>query len=699
MLVKLFAFVLAFGIGAEKAYPIESFFIQQEVDTLKVVQLLDEADIFIKNSQYAEARKKIDQAGEWAEELDFSKGKQLTALRMAEVYLSVQFFDSARVVLENALEDFPESDYKIQLYNLLATAYRYMNELDKAIETYQMVLELAEENGRYRMIAAIHQNMGVAYINMGKKAEGLNSFLFSIEYAEQEKDTAFLAVAYNNLGDTYNNFGDYEQAEFYLQKSYELAVINNLRSDLLRVTINLANLKGNLEEFDDALQLYQQALDLSKEVRPNTPPFRILYNLGNLYLKMESPDEAILYLEESLDYCIQLNIPPGIYYNYGGLGDAANQKGQLTEAIRRHKQALEVAMQMGSLPFIQETRLKLYELNKEVGNFESALIQFEEYEAISDSMLDLEQERSFAELENRLELNRQTEINALLEEKQLQQEKKLQFQLWLIITAAFVIILILYILYTINQASKEKTKAYNQLAEQREELEKLNQEMNKLFAIIAHDLRAPLASMHGILFLLKNGDLSKDEIVAYTDEIEGNVQKNIDVMEDLLSWAKRQMTGITFVKEELNIHELVNEVIGKQESRYKGKNISVTNKVNKSLSIQTDENALKLILRNLLSNSIKFTDHGGSINFSSSDKEDEIQLCVIDTGIGMSEDLQERVFSNRSISFSLEGTKGEKGTGFGLSLIKEFVDKLGGSITIESEEGKGTKFCIDLPKE
>lgn len=699
MLATLLAFVLALGVGVEKAHPIGADIIQQEVDTLRVVQLLDEANNDINSSRFTEARKKINQAGEWSEELDFSKGKELTALRLAEVYLNVQFFDSARVVLEHALEDFPETSYKIQMFNLLATAYRYMNELGKAIETYQMVLELAEENGRYRMIAAIHQNMAVAYISMGKKAEGLNSFLFSIDYAEQEKDTVFLAIAYNNLGDTYNEFGEFEQAEFYLQKSYELAVMKNLRSDLLRVTTNLANLKGNLEQFDNALQLYQQALDLSKEIRPNTPPFRILYNLGNLSLQMESPDEAIKYFEESLDYCLQLNIPPGIYYNYGGLGDAATQKGQLEEAIRWHEQALEIAEQMGSLPFIQETRLKLYELNKETGNFESALIQFEEYEVISDSMLDLEQERSFAELENRLELNRQTEINTLLEEKQLQQEKQLKFQLGLIITAAFIIILILYILYTINQTSKEKTRAYNQLAKQREELEKLNQEMNKLFAIIAHDLRAPLASMHGILFLLKNGDLSKDEIASYTNEIEGNVQKNIDVMEDLLSWAKRQMNGITFVKEELNIHELVNQVIAKQESRSKLKEISVSNKVNKSLSIKTDENALKLILRNLLSNSIKFTNLGDEIRFTSSDKGDKVQLCVIDTGIGMSKDLQEKVFSSQSISFSLEGTKGEKGTGFGLSLIKEFVDKLGGTITIESEEGKGTKFCIDLPKE
>lgn len=205
--------------------------------------------------------------------------------------------------------------------------------------------------------------------------------------------------------------------------------------------------------------------------------------------------------------------------------------------------------------------------------------------------------------------------------------------------------------------------------------------------------------MHGVLYLLKTGDLSKEEITKYTNELELTVQKNIDVMEDLLSWAKKQMSGITLVKEELNLFTLIEGVIAKQESRSKHKEVTISNNIDKGLLLKTDENVLKLIFRNLLSNSIKFTNSGDFISFTSKNLEKTIELCVSDTGIGMSEELRQKVFENQSISFSLDGTKGEKGTGFGLSLIKEFVDKLGGSISIESEEGKGTRFCIQLPKD
>lgn len=330
MAALFFAFLLLFGFGDTKehaSYPFSKNFHQAQPDTGEVIRLLDMAYEDINASNYIDARNKIEQAREWSNQLDFPKGKELVALRLGDIYLNTQFFDSAQVVLENALKTYPDSEYKIQLYNLLATAYRYQENLLKAIEMYQEVLKLAEEENLPRMIAAVHQNIAVAYIGIGKKVEGLNSYLFSIDYAEQARDTAFMVIAYNNLGDTYNGFGDYEQSEFYLQKSYELAREKNLQSDLLRATTNLANLKSNQRDFDQALTLYQEALDLFKEVRPNTPPFQILYNLGNLKLKMYNPDEAIPYFEESLQYCLELNVPPGVYYNYVGLGTGEAESG------------------------------------------------------------------------------------------------------------------------------------------------------------------------------------------------------------------------------------------------------------------------------------------------------------------------------------------------------------------------------------
>ncbi len=664
---------------------------QVQPDTTQINSWVKESLQNIYTGEFNEARSKIKEIERWSLELDFQEGLEMAGVRKSDIFLYEQKYDSSEIVLKELLEEYPEAKNKASILNLLATTYRYQNNYKNAIATYEELLKLAEETNDGRMVAVAHQNMGVAYMDLGKSLEGLNSYLLSIEYAEAEKDTNFLIIALNNLGDSYNTLGNHEEAEFYLEKSVQLAREKNMIPDLTKALTNLATTKSNANEFDESLELYEEALALNREYRPDSPPVIVLYNMGNLALKMEEPDKAKKYFEESLEFSEELNLPPGLYYNSGGLGNVAEQKGDIKGAIDWHENAYKVALEINSNPFIQDTRQKLYSLHKLKGEYERALSYLEDYEALSDSLFDLEKEKEIAELENEFELKRQEEINELLIEKQEHQEFLLQIQYAFIFIAGIIIVLILYLLYSTRKINKEKTAAYNQLERQREEL-------NKLFAIIAHDLRAPLSSMQGILFLLKNDELSKDEIDSFANQIEDTVQNNIDVMEDLLIWAKGQMTGITFVKEEVHVSELIDTVISKQEYRFGIKELNIKNEVDRSLLINSDGNALKLIMRNLLSNSIKFTKSGGSIRFTSSDLGDKVQLCVADTGVGMSKKIQEKVFSNTSISFSTEGTRGEKGTGFGLSLIKEFTKKLGGSITIESEEGKGTKFCIDLPK-
>ena len=229
-------------------------------------------------------------------------------------------------------------------------------------------------------------------------------------------------------------------------------------------------------------------------------------------------------------------------------------------------------------------------------------------------------------------------------------------------------------------------------------MERLNLEMKKLFAIVAHDLRSPLTSMQGIIYLMKSGDLEKDQKEDFLDKLEGSVQRNIDVMEDLLSWAKEQMQGITFTKERIHLFEIVDKVLIKQKENAGKKGVILKNDVCNSIEVLADKNGLDLILRNLISNSIKYTNPNDEITVTCSENEKTVKLCVIDTGVGMSEEVIDKVFSNTSISFSKRGTMGEVGTGFGLSLVKEFIKKLDGTVSVESEVGKGSTFCIEFPK-
>ncbi len=691
-------FTIPFGEAPREVFSLDIAMYQAQPDTQMVKDLIDDLNLSIERGDFADARNKISTISKWSEEIKYPYGKGAASLHLAEVYLNEQFYDSAEVLLLELTKD--EIDPRLQLpaFNLLATSYRYQNKTEQAIGTYKKVLEIAKEEDDKKMTARIQQNLAVAYADVGDKAASLENHLLSLNYAEEAKDTTLWITILNNLGNELNTFGELDKAEFYLEKSIQLATLKGKKADVLRSVTNLANVKSGQNKLDDALELYLQGLELAKEVRPNTPPVIITFNLGYLYLKMDNYVDAERLLKESLKYCIEMGILEGQYYNYDGLGKLEELKGNSSASTAYYFKAYEIAKKINSTPFLEENLPKLYESFKKSENFERAVFYLEEFKTLSDSLYDLDREREFVKLENEIELKRQAEINELLNEKQAEQERKLQFQTSLIIAGLVVILLILYILYVLQKAGKEKTKANAQLREQQKELERLNLEMKKVFAIVAHDLRSPLTSMQGILFLMKSGDLSKTEKDDFLEKLETSVQRNIDVMEDLLSWAKEQMQGITFAKEKVHLFEAVNSVILKQEESAEKKGVILKNEVSKDVEILADKNGLDLILRNLLSNSIKFTNADDEIRFTCTENENSVQLCVIDTGVGMSEEVIDKVFSNTSISFSKRGTMGEVGTGFGLSLVKEFVKKLDGTLSVKSEEGKGSTFCIEFPK-
>lgn len=690
--------IIPSGLLADELYVANVTLSQAKPDTQMVKDLLDELSDIITKGDYALARQKTQKAKEWSEELNFEYGKAFSELKLARIYLNVQLFDSAEVLLRQVVDNYDDVRINGSTYNLLGTAYRFQSKMPQAIEAYKLALNIAEVQEDKRLIAGIQQNMAVAYGNMGDKNASLENFLLSLKYAEEIQDTALWVTVLLNLGNQLNGFNELDKAVFYLEKSAELSSIMGYRTNLYRSTLNLANVKSNQGKLEEALELYTEALKMSKEVRPNTPPVIVVFNLGNLYLKMGEYEKSEELLKESLNYSIEMGIPEGQYYNYNALGRLERERGDTQASIAWFLKANVIAKNINSVPFLSENLPVLYKSFKKEKQFEEALLYLEESKALSDSLMDFKREQEFLELKNELELKRQTDINELLKQKQIQQEQRLRFQTSLIIAGFIGIILILIILYVLQKASREKTKANILLEEQREELEKLNQEMKKLFAIVAHDLRSPLASMQGVLYLMRSHELSKDKQEEFLDSLDASVQRNMDAMEDLLAWAKNQMQGFTFINEEVNVYEIVESVIVKQLDTAAKKNVIIKNEIDQTTTAIADKNGLDLILRNLLSNSIKYTNPNDEITFTCTEKENTIYLCVKDTGEGMSQEVLEKVCSNTSISYSKRGTMGETGTGFGLSLVKEFVKKIGGTFHVESTVGEGSTFCIEIPK-
>lgn len=230
------------------------------------------------------------------------------------------------------------------------------------------------------------------------------------------------------------------------------------------------------------------------------------------------------------------------------------------------------------------------------------------------------------------------------------------------------------------------------------QLEEINQNKNRFFSIISHDLRSPFNSLLGLtkLILEDYDEFSRDEIKDSVYNLHQVSEGLYNLIEDLLDWSRIQFNHIEFQAETFNLNEMVNFVINSLKSVARDKNITVVNLVPKNCTIRADQHMINTIIRNLVGNAIKFTPKYGLVKISSGFDIDDIIISVEDTGVGMKKEIADRLFKMES-KVSTSGTEGEAGTGLGLLICKEFVEKHGGKIWVKSEPEKGSSFFFRIP--
>ncbi len=253
---------------------------------------------------------------------------------------------------------------------------------------------------------------------------------------------------------------------------------------------------------------------------------------------------------------------------------------------------------------------------------------------------------------------------------------------------------------TILEQNKELSNLVNQLSKSNEELNKLNASKDKYFSIIAHDLKGPVGNLNSFLnFMTDQSDkISKEEFQKDLILLQSSSKKIKDLLENLLTWSRSQRGDIQYNPDNFDLQRLIQSNMLLFESSVNNKKISLLNKVQSGIAGYFDYEMIKTVFRNLISNAIKYTNTNGSITISSREVDTFIEITIEDTGTGMNYSMSQNLFRIDVKHFSTDGTNGEKGTGLGLILCKEFIDKHGGKIWVESEEGKGSKFKFTIPK-
>lgn len=236
----------------------------------------------------------------------------------------------------------------------------------------------------------------------------------------------------------------------------------------------------------------------------------------------------------------------------------------------------------------------------------------------------------------------------------------------------------------------------NKKREREKYLETMNENKDKFFTLISHDLKGPAHNLIGISeILLHDKSISEEENHTFLFHLNETAKKNYMLLENLLEWSRIQMGSIVLNPEVFNLKELCQDVLFQAEEKADQKTIEIQNNIPENIKILADYNSIKTVLRNLITNALKFTPINGKITLSATTYKNEATLSIQDNGIGMGPEIKKNLFNPGKV-VSRYGTEGETGTGIGLLLCKEFINKNQGEIWIESEEDKGTTFYFTL---
>lgn len=232
------------------------------------------------------------------------------------------------------------------------------------------------------------------------------------------------------------------------------------------------------------------------------------------------------------------------------------------------------------------------------------------------------------------------------------------------------------------------------LKKQKDELEKTDETKNKLFSIVAHDLKRPMHMLTGLLSM--EGMIPENEHKQYRKQVRENVKGINGLIENVLTWAKSQLEGFSVNIQQTEIDQIFSseQDVYKEQAEVKG--IALTSQIPKNLKVWSDPNHISIVIRNIVNNSIKFTPKHGQISISASTNNDHVDIVIKDTGIGMNEETIQLIKNQKFVS-STNGTQGESGSGLGLVLCTETLEKLGGRLLIKSQKDKGSQFTIQLP--
>ncbi len=602
--------------------------------------------------------------------------------------------------------------------NQLGLVHKYKTEYDSALFYYKKSFEIFDELKNDKERASILNRMGNVYKRFGQYDLALESFMQSLNFFRNIEDSVWMSSVLNNIGILYNERGEFEKSLEYQLSCLDIQQKLNVKNRIPITMMNIGNNYMSLKEYENALSFYQNALDLVGEKGNKYDRSMLLHNIATIYERIEKTYEARKYYLKAIQLEKEIDHKEMLVFSLQGMGNTLKREGNFIDGERYLLQAFQLAEEIGDMHRSHRLSRNLYEFYQDWEKYKESLVFLKKYVDIEDSIFNSEKKALIVELEEKFEaqkkeqqiafLEKESEIQKLEIQQRETETKQKAFQRNMLLIAIVLALGLVAYFYVENKKKKrineilidqkeEITAQQNEIENQNIKLKESNNTKDKLFQIIAHDLRSPIVSMESITQLIPYWIEEQDyeSLQRLSKTLEVSVHNVLSLIDNLLNWALSQQGKFPHKPENLNVVDVIRETVDVYLPIARVKKIHLEFSPMKKIMVFADKNMLFTVLRNLLNNAVKFTPEYGKIVVGIDSNQQFAKVWVKDSGVGIPEDKKDMVFE--LANGNTKGTHGETGKGLGLFFCKEFVNLNNGDIFIDSSPKNGTTITFTLP--
>ena len=675
---------------------------REKVDTLNRISYLYTQTDFDNSMAYANDALKL------SIELKYKKGESFALANLGySNYLkgntleAKSYFQSALEIAETGENYFVVAYSNIGLGLIDWRAANYTS----AFYYFNKAIAISEKYSVYEMLGRAYNYSGLIYWKWSDYSKALSLYFKALQIKEKVNDEFETAVTLNNIAYVYNEIKEFEKSTIYSKRAEQIG--KKLKNNFIlgRALSNLSVSNLGLNKFQEAIEYSKRSLSIKLLSNDKRGIGFSYIDLGKIYQSIKKYKLAFDNFQKAYGFMKQAQDNYGQALALSELGEICIDLGDHEAALFNYKQSQKLATN-GNFRLIKAQNLlnlsKIYQMQSK---FPLALEYLKKYMQVSDSLKDEQNLAKLSELQIKYELEKSISENELLKKnnnlQKLQIEKKSLYVNGLI-GISILLVTMLFLIYSRNRfittSKKEIEKKNLEIEKSRKDLEEINRNKDRFFSIISHDLRSPFQALLGYtnLIISEYDSLSDEERKKYILEIDTVFKSTLQLFENMLSWARAQDGKLDYSPIIVNLYQVMNETLLLLLGMAKRKGIQLIADISKDEFVYIDMYYIQTILRNLISNSIKFTKSGGFIKVSVDTINGQRTIIVEDSGIGMTKETAEKLFSDTKTDSKL-GTDKEVGSGIGLTLCRELVKKYNGKIWVESELGKGSKFFFTVP--